>query len=70
MEFSETPQSRFYIVNLPKDKEKALAMVSLLQDLTQQEVIIQVPKHQEGQCFYSHIFLVRKPSEVSVDTEL
>lgn len=44
--------------------------MNLLLDLIQQEVIIQVSKHQEGRGFYSHIVLVKKPSEVSTDTEL
>ena len=62
LEFSECPPSRFYITALPRDQEKASAMMNLLQDLIQQEVIIQVPKQQEGRGFYSHIFLVKKPS--------
>lgn len=41
-------------------------MTSLLQGLMQQEVIIQVPKHWEGQ-FYSHILV--KNLKVSVGTE-
>lgn len=37
-------------------------MKSLLQELMQQKVISQVPKDQEGKGFYSHIFMVKKPS--------
>ncbi|XP_040181102.1 enolase-phosphatase E1 isoform X1 [Rana temporaria] len=47
LEFSECPPSRFYVAALPRDQEKSSAMTSLLKDLIQQEVIVQVPK-QEG----------------------
>lgn len=42
--------------------EKALAIVSLLRELMQQGVVIQVSREQEREGFYSHIYLVKKPS--------
>lgn len=36
-------------------------MMSLLQELMQQGVVVPVLQQQEGLGFYSHIFLVKKP---------
>lgn len=52
----------FYITSLQRDQEKALATMFLLRELMQQGDIIQVPKEKEGEGFYSHIFLIKKPS--------
>lgn len=36
----------------------------------EQQVVVPVPKEQQYQGFYSHIFVVRKPSGVSADSKL
>lgn len=60
LEFLETPLSRYYVTNLPRNKEKVSAMTNLLQYLIQQEVIIQVPKHQEA---HTGFLFTHLPSE-------
>lgn len=64
LEFSESPPSRFLITHLPKDKQKVKALPLLVGEWVDQGVSVPVPvsKEEEGKGFYSHVFLVLKPS--------
>ncbi|KAM9294432.1 NACHT, LRR and PYD domains-containing protein 3-like [Gastrophryne carolinensis] len=48
---------------IPRNTRKRKAFPLELQELIQNNVIEVVPPHFEGQRFYSHVFLVHKPSE-------
>lgn len=62
IELLNLPPERYCITNLPKDTTKALAMKNLLGDLIKQGVVVPVPPEEDCQGFYSHIFLIKKPS--------
>lgn len=57
-----TPPPNFLITCLPKDPLKARSLLRSVRELAEQEVIIPVSMSQITQGFYSHIFVVPKPS--------
>ena len=62
LEFSSPPPQRYLVTHLPRDKEKSEALLGALRELEDQSVILRVPRAEEGRGFYSHIFVVKKPS--------
>ncbi|XP_077308637.1 uncharacterized protein LOC143927975 [Lithobates pipiens] len=46
----------------PKDPQKASALLSQIGDLIDQRVLVPVPPQEINQGFYSHVFVVKKPS--------
>lgn len=62
LEFLSPPPPNFLITCLPRDLLKARGPLGSVCKLAEQEVIIPVPVSQIAQGFYSHVFVVPKPS--------
>lgn len=62
LSFSSPPPHRLLVTELPRCTEKVSALLSSLEELEQQEVVVQVSAGEVGRGFYSHVFMVHKPS--------
>lgn len=62
LEFSRPPPRRLLVTELPRCVEKADALLGSLRELEDQNVVCRVPAEEVGGGFYSHVFVVRKPS--------
>ncbi|XP_077137263.1 uncharacterized protein LOC143799323 [Ranitomeya variabilis] len=60
LEFRERP-SDYFILTAPGSLNQQKALEKEIQMLRQKEVIVEVPKDQEGEGFYSPLFLIPKP---------
>lgn len=63
LEFFSTPPSFFIYCPISKDKTKKVLMETAIQYLLEIQAIQPVPKGQQGQGFYSILFVVQKTSE-------
>lgn len=62
LEFSSSPSNRFYITELPRSREKARGLLEAIGELMEQKVVSYGPWEEAGKGFYSHVFVVQKPS--------
>lgn len=58
--FKSSPTHRLLVTDLPRCAKKESALLSSLEELEQQEVVVWVLAGEIGRRFYSHVIVVRK----------
>lgn len=61
LDFHIDPPSKFLVTKLPRDSEKARALPLLIGEMVDQDVLMPVPVPEQGDGFYSHMFVIKKP---------
>lgn len=62
LEFLTLPPTRFIVTGYHPTSQGRAALLSEVQSLILKEVLVPVPKDQEGLGFYSNLFLIKKPN--------
>ena len=62
LQFSSKPPVSLTLTHPPMEVQKRRALLQGIQTLDEQLVMVPMPENQHFYCFYSHVFVVPKPS--------